>query len=120
MMCLSQPLRKYGQAFYLPLLFHPCFSRRQGKDFVIVLLGLIEQPGRRTLKGLLRSVWERVSLSGLSRFLGLWPWSPAEGAHTWQATFRQEMVAAVPAEYRPKRAERPRRQGWPKATVMTG
>jgi len=30
-------------------LFRPCFSRRQWKDFVIVLLGLIEYEGRCTL-----------------------------------------------------------------------
>lgn len=109
--CLSQPLRNFLK------LFRPCFSHRQWKYFVIVLLGLIEQEGRHTLKGLLASVWERVSLS---RFLGLWSWSPAEVVHTWQADFRQEMAGAVQAEHRRQWAERPKRRGRPKATVVTG
>ncbi|MGC9025789.1 MAG: transposase [Chloroflexia bacterium] len=101
-------------------MFRPCFSRRQWKYFVTVLLGLIEQEGRHTLKGLLASVWEKVSLSGLSRFLGLRSWSPAEVARTWQVDFRQEMAVAVQAEHRRQRAERPKRRGRPKATVVTG
>jgi hypothetical protein len=52
-------------------LLHSCFSRRQWKYFVTVPLELMEQEGRHPLKGLLASVWERVSLSGLSRFLSL-------------------------------------------------
>ena len=99
MICLSAALRKYLE------LFRACFSRRQWKYFVTVLLGLIEHEGRHTLKGLLASVWEKVSLSGLSRFLGLWPWSPEVVAQTWQADFRQEMAAAVRAEHRRRRAE---------------
>ena len=114
MICLSEVLRNFLE------LFRPCFSRRQWKYFVIVLLGLMEQEGRHTLKGLLASVWEKVPLSGLSRFLGLWPWSPAEVARTWQADFRQEMAGAVQAEHRRQRVERPQRRGRPKATVVTG
>ncbi|GIW00690.1 hypothetical protein [Roseiflexus sp.] len=114
MICLSEALHDFLE------LFRPCFSRRQWKHFVTVLLGLIEQEGRHTLKGLLASVWEKVSLSGLSRFLGLWSWSPAEGARTWQADFRQEMAVAVQAEHRRQRAERPKGRGRPKATVVTG
>jgi hypothetical protein len=114
MICLSEALRNFLE------LFRPCFSRRQWKYFVTVLLGLIEQEGRHTLKGMLASVWEKVSLSGLSRFLALWPWSPAEVAHIWQADFRQEMVEPVQAEHRRLRAERPKRRGRPKATVVTG
>jgi hypothetical protein len=88
--------------------------------FVIVLLGLIEQEGRHTLRGLLASVWEKVPLSGLSRFLRVWPWSPAEVARTWQADFRQGMAGAVQADHRRQRVERPTRRGRPKATVVTG
>ena len=77
MICPFAALRKYLE------LFRPCFSRRQWKYFVI------EHEGRHTLKGLLSSVWEKVSLSGLSRFLGRWPWSPEELAQTWQADSRQ-------------------------------
>lgn len=81
-LCLFPALR------YSPELFRPCFSRRQWKDCVTVLLGLIAHEGRPTLKGLLASVWDRVRLSGLSRCLGLWPWSPEELAQTWQADCR--------------------------------
>lgn len=63
--CLSDALRQFLEAF------RPCFSRRQWKCFVIVLLGLVEG-GRSTLKGFLRCVREKVSLSELSRFLSRW------------------------------------------------
>ena len=55
------------------------FRLPQWKYFVIVLLGLIECDGRRTLRGLLTGVGEKVSLCGLSRFFNRWhgrqqPW----------------------------------------------
>jgi len=112
--CLSQALSNFLK------LFRACFSRRQWKYFVIVLLGLLEQEGRHTLKGLLASVWDKVSLAGLSRFLSKWSWSPAEVAHTWQADFRQELAGTVQAEHHQQRAARPKRRGRPKATVVTG
>lgn len=114
MICLSSVLRKFLEQF------RPCFSQRQWKYFVTVLLGLIEHEGRHTLRGLLQSVWEKASLSGLSRFLGLWPWSVEEVAHTWQADFRQELSVAVQTEHRRQWDERPRRRGRPKTTVVTG
>lgn len=114
MMCLSTALCNFLELFRL------CFSRRQWKYFVIVLLGLIEQEGRHTLLGLLRSVWDKVSLAGLSRFLGVWSWSPTAVAQVWQADFRQELAGPVAAEHQRLRAARPRRRGRPKATVVTG
>ena len=57
--CLSEQLRQYLEVF------RPCFSRRQWKYFVTVLLGLIECEERKTMTGLLRVVGERISLSGL-------------------------------------------------------
>jgi len=42
MICLCEALRNFLA------LFHPCFSRRQWKYFVTVLLGLVEQEGRHT------------------------------------------------------------------------
>jgi|GEM_PF-2905112 len=77
-------------------LFRSCFSRRQRKYFVTVLLGLVECEGRRTLRGLLQAVWEQVSLSGLSRFLGRWPWSPLDLVHVWLAAMRREAGLPVP------------------------
>ncbi len=112
--CLSDRLRQFLETF------RPCFSGRQWKYFVIVLLGLVEGEGRSTLQGFRRCVGERVSLSGLSRFLSRWPWSPAEVAAAWQARFRQQMEPWVRAEHRRRRAQRPKRRGRPRATVVTG
>ncbi len=68
--CLSEPLRQFLE------IFRSCFSKRQWKYFVIVLLGLVECEEWKTLSGLLRVIGEQVSLSGLSRFLNKWSWSP--------------------------------------------
>jgi len=100
--------------------FRPCFSKRQWKYFVIVLLGLIECDERRTMTGILRTIGERVSLSGLSRFLNKWPWSAEAVAANWQQRFRQRMAVVVANEHARLRAMRPKRVGRPKATVVTG
>jgi hypothetical protein len=112
--CLSEQLRQFLEAF------RPCFSRRQWKYFVTVLLGLIECEGRKTMTGLIRVVGDRISLSGLSRFMSIWPWSAEEVAQTWMRRFRQHLEAQVQAEHERLRAERPKRIGRPKATVVTG
>jgi hypothetical protein len=112
--CLSEPFRQFME------LFRPCFSNRQWKYFVIVLLGLIECEERRTMTGLLRVVGERISLSGLSRFLSTWRWSPAEVAQAWLLRFRQRLEPLVQAEHARLRAAQPKRIGRPKATVVTG
>ena len=114
MICLSDVMRNFLE------LFRPCFSQRQWKYFVTVLLGLVEYEGRHTLRGLLRGVWEKVSLSGLSRFLSLWPWSAEEVSRTWQADFHRQMQPLVQAEHARQRAARPKHRGRPKATVVTG
>jgi hypothetical protein len=112
--CLSEQLRQYLE------IFRPCFSKRQWKYFVTVLLGLIECEERKTMTGILRVVGERISLSGLSRFLSRWPWSPAEVAQTWQRRFQQRLEQQVQAEHERLRAARPKRIERPKATVVTG
>jgi hypothetical protein len=83
--CLSEHLCQYMEAF------QPCFSRRQWKYFVTVLLGLIECEERKMMTGLLRVVGERISLSVLSRFLSKWPWSAEQVAQTWMDCFREQM-----------------------------
>src|SRR5512135_1891315 len=108
--CLSEQLRQYVE------LFRSCFSQRQWKYFVIVLLGLVECEERKTLSGLLRWVAERISLSGLSRFLSQWPWSPLEVAHTWMARFRQRQAGLVQAEHARLQADVLKSIGRPKAT----
>lgn len=112
--CLSKQLRQYLENF------RPCFSKRQWKYFVTVLLGLTECEGRMTMTGILRVVGERISLSGLSRFMSKWPWSEAEVAQTWLVRFRQRLEPLVQTEHDRLRKERPKRIGRPKATVVTG
>ena len=112
--CLSEQLCQYLEAF------RPCFSKRQWKYFVTVLLGLVECEERKTMTGLLRVVGERISLSGLSRFLSKWPWSPTDVAQTWLQRFRQRLEGLVQAEHDCLKAERPTCVGRPKATVVTG
>ena len=112
--CLSDELRQFMTTF------RTCFRKRQWKYFVTVLLGLIECEERRTMTGLLRVVGERVSLSGFSRFLNKWPWSPAQVAQTWLQRFRQRMEPAVQTEHQRLKEERPKSVGRPKATVVTG
>lgn len=112
--CLSEQLCQYLEAF------RPCFSKRQWKYFVTVLLGLVECEERKTMTGLLRVVGERISLSGLSRFLSKWPWSPTDVAQTWLLRFRQRLEGSVQAEHDRLKAERPKCVGRPKATVVTG
>jgi hypothetical protein len=112
--CLSEQLCQFLEAF------RPCFSKRQWKYFVTVLLGLIECEERKTMTGILRVVGERISLSGLSRFLSKWPWSAAEVARTWLVRFRQRMEPLVQAEQKRLKVVRPKCIGRPKATVVTG
>lgn len=112
--CLSEALYQYAEAF------RSCFSRRQWKYLVIVLMGLIECEERKTMTGMLRVVGERISLSGLSRFLNHWRWDPRQVAKRWMQRYRERMEQAVQAEHERLRAERPKRQGRPKGTVVTG
>jgi DDE superfamily endonuclease len=112
--CLSEQLRQFAE------IFRSCFSQRQWKYFVIVLLGLIECEERKTLSGLLRVIGEQVSLCGLSRFLNKWKWSPAQVAQSWQLHFRQRMEPLVCSEHSRLKAQRLKRIGRPKQTVVTG
>jgi hypothetical protein len=112
--CVCEQLRQYLE------IFRDCFSTRQWKYFVIVLLGLIECEERKTLTGLLRMIGEQVSLSGLSRFLNKWRWSPEAVAQSWQAHFRQQLEPLVRAEHERLKALAPKGVGRPKQTVVTG
>src|SRR5512140_3667238 len=92
--CLSEVLCQYLESF------RSCFSKRQWKYFVTILLGLVECEERKTLSGLLRWVAEHISLSGLSRFLSKWPWSTEAVAQTWMKRFRQRQEELVQAEHK--------------------
>jgi hypothetical protein len=112
--CLSEQLGQFLEAF------RPCFSQRQWKYFVTILLGLVECEERKTMTGLLRVVGEHISLSGLSRFLSKWSWSTTEVVQTWLLRFRQRLEGLVQAEHERLKADRPQSVGRPKATVVTG
>lgn len=112
--CLAEALRQFLEPF------RSCFSQRQWKYFVIVLLGLVECDGRSTMQGFLRVVTEKVSLSGLSRFFSRWSWSPLDVVKVWLSRFRQQMESVVEAEHQSQRAGKAKRRGRPRATVVTG
>jgi hypothetical protein len=96
------------------------FSLPQWQYFVTVLLGLLHCDERRTLTGLLRQVAVRVSLSGLSRFLKRAPWSVEDLTAARQARFQARLTSLVAQAQAQARAQRPRRPGRPRPTVVTG
>jgi hypothetical protein len=100
--------------------FAQCFSRRQRKYFVTVLLALLLSEDRRTLSGLLRRVADRVSLCGLSRFLSRSPWSEERLCQLWLERFRDQLAPIVRAEHQHQLIQRPKRPGRPAATLVTG
>ena len=112
--CLSEVLRQFTERF------RGCFTKRQWRYFVTVLLGLSECEERRTLSGLLRVVGERVSLSGLSRFVSRWTWATTAVSQVWLGHFRVRLESLVQDTHQRLRAERPKRRGRPKGTVVTG
>src|SRR3954454_3207112 len=96
--CLSDALRQFADAF------RPCFSSRQFPYFVIVLWGLIECQERRTLSALVRTVGDRVSLAGMSRFLSRYARSTSAVSAIWLRRFREQVAQAVQAEHVRQRA----------------
>jgi hypothetical protein len=100
--------------------FRACFSKRQYQYFVTILLALIECQERRTLSALLRTVSPQLSLSGLSRFMGRWDWSPDALAQVWLARFRCRLAPLVLAEHARLALARSVQSGRPLTTVVTG
>ncbi len=101
-------------------LFVPAFSLPQYQYFVTVLMGLIQCDERRTLSALLRHVAGDITLSGLSRFMAKSSWSVEEVTTIQQKRFEQRVAPLVTAAHAQQRAQRPRRVGRPKPTVVTG
>lgn len=101
--CVSAALCQYAEAF------RSCFSQRQWRYFVTVLMGLMECEERKTMTGMLRVVGERISLSGFSRFLNKWPWDHQAVARTWLKRFRELMTGAVLAKHQQLQADRPKK-----------
>ena len=112
--CMDHRLRHFAASF------HSCFSKPQRRYFEIVLLALLLCQEAHTLSALLRQVLARVTLCGLSRFLGKAPWSSADVAKTWRTRFDTQVTPLVHAEHARQYAARPKRPGRPTPSVVTG
>lgn len=112
--CASQALCQFAAVFAC------CLWRPQRKYLVTVLLALLLCEDRRTLSGLLRRVADRVSLSGLSRFLSRSPWPHERLCQIWLERFREQVAPAVQAQHQLQLTQRPRKSGRPAATLVTG
>ena len=112
--CLDEEVCHFAERF------RSLYSKPQYQYFVTVLLGLMECDGRRTLSGLLREVGQSPSLSGLSRFLAVAPWSAQAAVTSWQKHFRAEMQPLVEIECEQQRQSQPQRRGRPKQPLVTG
>ena len=112
--CLDGRLRQFCATF------RTCFSQPQFKYLVTVLLALMLCQETHTLSGLVRQIADGQSISGLSRFLSRSPWSAAEVAGAWTKRFHEQLTEAVEREQERQRRQRPKRQGRPQKTVVTG
>src|SRR5258706_5656434 len=104
MICLDVQLRQYLEVFVC------CFSVLQYQHFVTVLLGLMQNEGRSTLRGLARRGMEAGSESSLSRFFSSAP---------WQERFRERLRSLVEDEHSRQIATRTNRRCHPGSTVVT-
>lgn len=111
--CLEASLRQYADSF------RGVFSSPQFQHFVTVLLGLVMTPERRSLRGLVSCVAGSGSLSALSRFFTLAPWSAEEVAKGWMDRFGKRLLPQIQAEHARQRAQRPRKRGKPRPSRVT-
>ena len=100
--------------------FSAVFTLPQWKYFVTVLLGVLHCDERRTLSALLRHVAVKVTIFGLCYFLRKAPWSVDALTAVRQDYFYAQVAPLVAAAHAEQRAQRPRRSGHPKQTVVTG
>jgi hypothetical protein len=100
--------------------FSGVFTLPQWKYFVTVLLGVLHCDERRTLSALLRHVAVKVSIFGLCYFLRKASWSVDALTAVRQAHFYAQIEPLVATAHAQQRAQRPRRPGRPKQTVVTG
>jgi hypothetical protein len=96
------------------------FSLPQWKYFVTVLVGLLRCDETRTLSGILRQVAVERTLSGLSRFLKRAPWSIEVLTGKRQQHFNLLVASEVVQAHAEQRAQRPRKRGRRRQTVVTG
>ena len=99
----------------------------QTSSFALLTIGVLEHravgriPGWQDSKSaLLRHVAAKVTIFGLCYFLRKAPWSVDELTAVRQAHFYTQAVPLVAAAHAEQRAQRPRRRGRPKETVVTG
>lgn len=100
--------------------FRNQFSVPQWKYFETVLMGLLHCKASKTLSGMLREVAVLVTLSGLSRFLISPAWSVAGLERVRYQQFAQQVEGVVAQAHQQQKAQRVRRRGRPKPTVVTG
>jgi len=100
--------------------FQGTFRAPQWKYFVTVLMGLIHCQASRTLSGMLRNVAVWMTVAGLSRFLISPKWSADRVAQARYAIFCAEVAPIVAEAHASQRQQRPKRQGRPAPTVVTG
>jgi hypothetical protein len=115
---MAQPLIVQDATFrQFTRAFSGVFSLPQWRCFVIVLLGLLHCDATHTLLGMLRQVAIVATLSGLSRFLRVAPWSVAELTTARQVRFNVQVAEVVLQAHAQLRAQR---RGRPSETVVTG
>jgi hypothetical protein len=114
LLCLDADVRSVAERF------RAVFSKPPEESVVTVLLGLLECEGRRTLSGMLSTIAQPPSVSGLRRFLAESPWVTDALVALWLERFRAEMQPLVEAEREPQRQAQPKRRGRPKDPFVTG
>ncbi len=100
--------------------FRDVIRPAQWMYFETVLMGLIHCQASRTLSGMLRSVAVLVTVWDLSRFLVSPRWSTTRLAEVRYRIFCTEVQPLVTTAHAAQRSTRSKRQGRPKATVVTG
>lgn len=100
--------------------FRGKMNASQWKYFVTVLMGLLHCEGSKTLSGMLRKVAVMVTVSGLSRFLISPAWTTAALEQIRYQQFVNQVQPMVAQAHEEQKAERERRRGRPRATVVTG
>lgn len=114
MICADTQLRKFAAAF------RSCFSIPQYQHFVTMLVAWMVCEVRRTLTGLHQQIADAASVASLSRFLTYAPWNATDLADTWRDRFDDRLAPEIEADHARQRAQRPKRRGRPKKTVVTG
>jgi hypothetical protein len=114
MLCLDEDVRHVGERF------RAVFSKPQEQSVVTVLLGSLACEGKRTLSGILSTVGQPPSWSGLSRLFSEAPWVQEALVVIWLEHFRTQMLPLVEAEREPQCIGQPTRRGRSTQPSVTG